>query len=199
MNTKVKFVALATLFSALIAPVLAEGFVRPSLLFISPTMEGASTTTGVSCAVGGRLGAQLEHEWSVEGAFAKWDESANYAGYSVSGDLRYKVLLANYRYYFGNGDAPARFYVGPSAGFACTTAGVHAIGDNWNVAVSDSTWSATWAASAGVTIRLAPRVDLDVGYRYLFVKGNDVTVSGTTVTLDDAKAHILYAGVSFRF
>jgi hypothetical protein len=29
--------------------------------------------------------------------------------------------------------------------------------------------------------------------------GSDVTVSGTTVKLDDAKAHVLYAGVSFRF
>jgi len=199
MNTKIKFVALVTVLMALAHSAHAEGFIRPSLLYVSPTMSGASTATGFGLAVGGRFGPQAAHELSFEGSWVKWDESANYAGYAVSGSLKYAPCLLNYRYYFGQAASATRFYIGPSAGFACTTASVSAIGPNVNVAVSDSTSSAAYGASLGLVFKLAQKVDLDLGYRYLFVKGNQVTIAGTTVTLDDAKAHVLYAGVSFRF
>lgn len=199
MNTKTTIVALATLLTALAGTARAEGFLRPSLLFVSPTMSGASTATGFGLAAGGRFGAKAEHELSLEGDWVKWDESATYAGFHVSGSLKYQPLLLNYRYYFGTTESPARFYLSPTAGFACTTAEVNAIGTDVNLAVSDSTWSAAYGAGVGVAIRLAPKVDLDLGYRFLHVKGSSVTISGTTVTLDDANAHILYAGVGFRF
>ena len=118
-----KYVALATLLSSLAVSAKADGFVRPSVLFVSPTMSGASTTTGVGCAVGARLGAQREHEVAFDGLFAKWDESTSYAGTSVKGDLRYSVLMASYRYYFGRDDSVARFYIGPAVGFASTAVG----------------------------------------------------------------------------
>ena len=199
MNTKIRLVAIATLLTALAGSARAEGFIRPSLLFVSPTMSGASTATGFGIAAGGRFGPKAAHELSLEGAWVSWDESATYAGYHVSGTLRYQPLLVTYRYYFGAPESPARFYVSPTAGFACTTAEVNAIGSDVNLSVSDSTWSAAYGAGVGVAIRLAPKVDLDLGYRYLHVKGSSVTISGATVTLDDANAHILYAGVSFRF
>ncbi len=199
MNTKIKIVALATVLTALAGSAHAEGFIRPSLPFVSPTMSGASTATGFGLAAGGRFGPKAEHEFSLEGDWVKWDESASYAGYRVSGTLKYTPVLFNYRYYFGNPASPARFYVSPTAGFAATTAEVNAIGPEVNLSVGDTTWSAAWGAGAGVAIRLASKVDLDVGYRFLYVKGNDVTISGATVTLDDARAHILYAGVTFRF
>ncbi len=199
MNTTTKLVALATLFTALSGSANAEGFVRPSLLFVSPTMAGASTATGFGFAAGGRFGPRSEHEISLEGDWVKWDESASYAGYRVSGALKYTPILVNYRYYFGSAASPARFYLSPTSGFAGTTAEVSAIGPEVNLGIGDTTWSFAWGAGAGVAIRLAPKIDLDVGYRFLCVKGSDVTISGTTVTLDDARAHILYAGVSFRF
>ncbi len=199
MNTTTKIITLAAVLTALAGTARAEGFIRPSLLFVSPTMSGASTATGFGLAAGGRFGPKAAHEVSLEGAWVSWDESASYAGYHVSGTLKYQPLLITYRYYFGTAESPARLYLSPTGGFARTTAEVNAIGSDVNLSVGDSTWSAAYGAGAGVAIRLAPRIDLDLGYRYLHVKGSSVTVSGATVTLDDANAHILYAGVSFRF
>jgi len=199
MNTKIKVVALATLIITLGASAKAEGFLRPSILFVSPGMAGASDATGESLAFGTRFGAQAEHELSIEGNWVQWDEKTSYAGFAVSGSLKYAPYLANYRYYFGQKDSPVRLYFGPSVGIAITKVSVTATGPGVNVAAGGSTTSAAYGGTAGLVIRLAEKVDLDVGYRYLYVKGSNVSVAGVTAQLDDAKANVLYAGVSFRF
>lgn len=191
--------AIATLLITLGSSARAEGFVRPSLFYVWPTMSGASSAAGVGFAAGSRFGPQIEHELSFEGDWVKWDESASYSGQHVSGSLTSVPCLLNYRYYFGKAASTGRFYVGPSAGFARTTAAVSAIGSDTRVSASDSSWSAAFGASAGLVFRLAEKVELDVGYRYLVVRGSHVTLSDVTVSLDDARASILYAGISFKF
>jgi len=199
MKTGMKIAAIAALLPLLCGWARADSFLRPIVSFDSPTTDGFKDTVGYGFVAGTYLGENRTHELSFEFHYNDWDYSSSYAGYSVKGSERNMPYLLNYRYHFGAGTDKARFYVGPSLGFTKTRLNVDATLSDAILRVESSDWAFSWGGSAGVLINLTDQTDLDLGYRYLNTDGRNVTVTGTTVHIDDRKTHMLYAGLNIRF
>ncbi len=131
-------------------------------------------------------------------------------GYNIqeSGTDSFKMreipILINYRFYVGTNTDAVRFYIGVSGGITNvketeTLVGVEkttidgSLSSQQQVNQSSSRSSNPWTLgpSLGVTIRLANKIDLDVGYRYLYGLN---AFQGTHVGTSN-----LYAAANFRF
>jgi opacity protein-like surface antigen len=198
MNTITKTAACAAML-LLNLPVFAEGFVRPLVEFISPETDGYSTRAGVGAVVGSQFGKQEEHELSFEAAGTQWNTARVSSVGAVALQERFVTCLLNYRYHFGPATAPVRFYAGPSLGYTNNDVSGAVTGAHGVTAGRESIWNLTWSGSAGLTFKLSEKIELDVGYRFLHVQPRDTTLAGYAFKGEAVKAHVVYAGVGFRF
>jgi opacity protein-like surface antigen len=173
-------------------------FIRPLVYWVHPTAEGYSDAGAAGLSFGAVSGAKKEHEISVEFAYTYWSSSQTAPGFSVSGKEHYLPILMNYRYLFGSEQSKVRFYVGPSIGFTRNWIEVKGRSNYATYSVTTGDWSFTVSGSAGVLIKLANKIDLDVGYRYLHSDGGKYTVAGYRFEGEAGKAHMFYGGLNFR-
>ena len=155
----------------------------------------------------GGIGAGFKQDWLRVDVTADYGTSVTYAGSVVTGGgvsakLRANTALLNayYEPYTWNGFTP---YLGVGAGVAH----VH-VSDYSSTVVPPLTpvgtsnqWNFAYAAMAGASFALTPRVLLDVGYRYLALH-TAYTLSdssGRVAQFRDIAAHELRFGVRFFF
>jgi opacity protein-like surface antigen len=213
MKSSIK-VAVVAFFAIGISAYAQVGFVRPEISYlkitnsvplgISGNNQDLKGTVGYGVAGGSLYGEQNEHEISLSISFAESKASVTepFAMSDVSGTvndsvkLKTMTILANYRYYTGAKADPARFYVGPSIGTmhitgnetATATAGTETMSDSEGIGTKNP-WTA--ALAIGVTVKLADKIDLDLGYRYTYGLNKSWG--------EHVKSNSLYAGVGFKF
>lgn len=98
-------------------------------------------------------------------------------------------ILAHYRYYFGAKADFLRFYLAPSLGFTSSRSDAAIFNGNTLTRMSSSGKGSTWGAGLGVLFKVADKVDVDAGYRYMEFKESNAKV----------KMNTLYAGIDVRF
>jgi opacity protein-like surface antigen len=214
MKSNIKFAAIAAFLAIGVSAYAQEGFVRPEISYVkfsnsvplglSGSEQSLKGTIGYGVAGGAFFGDQNEQEVSVSitmaDAKASITEPFLIEGISgtISDSIKVKTttILLNYRYYTGAKADSARFYIGPSIGSSHLQASESATGTADGITDTESgdigsknPW--TFAISVGCAIKLAEKIDLDVGYRYTY---------GLTKSWDEhLESNALYAGVSFKF
>lgn len=198
-NTKI---AVAAFFAIGLSAYAQEGFIRPEVSYALPnnsyqyigSFKGAAA---FNLAGGCVFGAQDEQEVSLSigtTTFKVSNPSVEYFdGAQVSLKLEETPILINYRYYTGAKSDSARFYVGASAGILL--AKLTATSDGATVtSASSNPWDL--GLGLGGAFKLADKIDLDVGYRFL-LSGN--ALANAYYSSASLRASYFYAGVGFKF
>jgi opacity protein-like surface antigen len=203
MNTTQKVTVLLSVAAAMALAnhgLAAEAFIRPTIFYVEPATDGFKSATGYGVAGGVCFGSGENHEVSIEWDYVKWDFHLTV---SPGVDLaswyeKFMPVMVNYRYYVAGTEElkNVRFYIGPSAGmtrseFGGTLSGVGS--------TSDSKWTFSWGGSVGFVVKLAKRVDLDIGYRYIKIQGGTYHFEGLPVRFEDSHANVFYGGIGIRF
>jgi opacity protein-like surface antigen len=170
---------------------LAEGFyidLAGGAVFLQDSQDfsfdtGFSITGAVGMNLGNGLSVELESGYltsDVEG----FDDETEFATGSLHGDVSMVPILANVKY-----TAPVtslfNFYVGAGLGALYTDSSV-GIGPD---SVSDSEWDFAFQGFAGVSVPMSEILNFDLGYRFL----------ATGFNSDELRAHVVEAGISFKF
>jgi len=192
------FVALALV--AVSSLTAGNGFIRPTVGFVSPDAEGYDDSIYLGADIGSFLGKNQNHEVSGEIGFVAWEFDQREGAFRAEGEETYVPLLVNYRYYVGTPDVnKVRFFFGPSLGFTEATYEVKVTGPGMNLKGDASELLFTYAVNLGVEIKFTEKLSLNLGYRYLHIKGTDTELFGSRIDLDDSKAHVGFAGLTCRF
>ena len=196
MKVTLKTLAVAACLAISTCAYAQEGFIRPELSYNFAKLSangnswlGLKDAVGYGVAGGATFGAQNEHEVGLSIGFLDFTPTSSLPASSITGKIKSVPVMANYRYYFGAKTASLRFYLAPSIGYSSDKVDytLNVSGGSFHHTSSGTDF--TWGAGLGVLFKVADKVDVDVGYRYVAV---DYT---------DAKAKIgaLFAGVNFRF
>lgn len=183
----------------------AQYFVRPMITYLDPHEGQFSSEVGFAVSAGKYLGAQQQHELSLDVGVAKTEHTGGNPFITISAEMEYLPVLAKYQYHYPLRAAsiPASIYVGPAVGvtrmsFSLNERTVIPFGTSV-VSGSDDQWNFTWGGSAGVLIKVARNVDIDVGFRYLEVQGADYDLGFASMEMEKTSPTFFYAGVGFRF
>ena len=177
------------------------GFIRPELSYNFPTISvphnpeiSLKDSFGYSLAGGVLLGAQNEHEIGLSVGILNFSMSAHsiQGVTTFSGMVKTIPIMANYRYYFGAKGDPVRFYLAPSLAYTRVQVDVTTYGPSGIAWGRSTSTDFTWAAGLGMLIKVATRVDIDIGYRFQGELKESVT--GTEIRM-----HTVYTGVNIRF
>lgn len=119
-------------------------------------------------------------------------------------DLAVVPVMVNYRFFAGNPGDRVRFFVGAGAGIATlgmSTELPRRFEGGWysHHTETDSHADFTWNATAGVSIRVARRLTVDVNYAFQQLKGNTFNMKSVTYQLDDMNVSMGRVGMSWRF
>ena len=202
MNRKTLLSGLVALALVAVSSLQAagNGFVRPTIAFVSPDAEGYDDALYAGADVGAFLGKNRNHEISGEIGGVAWEYKENFGALRGEGEETYVPFLANYRYYVGTPDVnKVRFYFGPSLGFTSATYEAKVWGPGFYRADEASEVLFTFAANVGVEVKINERLSLNIGYRYLHIDGTETELFGSNIDLDDSKAHIGSVGLTVRF
>jgi len=219
MKSSIK-VAVVAFFAIGISAYAQDSFIRPELSYVkiannlsfshADDTKSPRGTIGYGIAGGAIVGDQGQHEISLslqlDDSKASVSQSTpfsmdgvNYSSGTDSIKLKTTTLLLNYRYYFGARANPVRFYVGPSLGYthiqgseAASAVEMSGTVDTDNGSDTRNPW--TTALSLGVAVKLADKIDLDLGYRYTY----GISKSWGNF-LEHLRSNSLYAGVGFKF
>ena len=106
-------------------------------------------------------------------------------------DIEYdaQLLMANFYYDFDI-NSPVTPYIGAGLGVAFND--VDYIND------SDDSTSFAYSLSAGVSVAVNPKINVDLGYRYLNMTDSDITIAGTDIKIKPY-SHQIMAGVRIAF
>lgn len=112
-------------------------------------------------------------------------------------------LMANYRLNVGRPDDRIRFFVGGGIGLAelYMQSKLWSRYDyDWHTRYEDDAkWSFTWNATAGVSIRVARHVTLDVSYAFQQFKGDTFHMKNVTYALNDMDVSMGRVGATYTF
>ena len=192
MKPNIKIAALATFLAICVSAYAQEGFIRPELSYntvkISGDNDSLKDAFGYGIAGGAYFGAQSEHELGLSVGIINFDFKS-IADTDFKGSVKTVPLLVNYRYYIGTKADAVRFYLAPSAGYTfLKLEDSFSDGEEvWSDDISETDF--TWAIGAGVVFKVADKIDVDVGYRFLQVRANG----------GHANVNSLYVGGNFRF
>lgn len=158
--------------------------------FDANSADSFSVDTGF--AFGGVIGKQVADNVRAELEISNWSADADCAGKCGATNLDIDTLSI-----LGNVwvDIPAGAEVTPYVGGGLGMAGVSMDGADDD----GPSWNFAWQLGAGVRMALAPATTLDLGYRY---KSTTAEADDFGFPFDndaDADAHVLQAGVSFKF
>lgn len=197
-------VALCLGIVAAVHPATADMFVRPSIMYVSYQNSGYSGETGFGLAAGANLGARAEHELGLEIATMDWSlDKIGYAGtpyfFRTIGSGRLVPCLANYRYRFDVKAGLVRLYLGASFGLANRRGDLTQYRSGVVAHASFSHWSTAYGGTAGLTVPLADKVELDLGYRYLYVASFEPGSGYNRIPTDDIRANLFQVALGWRF
>lgn len=190
---------LVVMLAGAAASASADTFIRPAAYYVSPTTDGYSSAGAGAVSIGFSRGENLQHEFSMEVAYVRWNSSTNVSGIAVSGSEHYMPYLANYRFLFGQKGDTLRAYIGPAIGVMNSRIDVSARSRFGSFSDSSSAWAFAAAGSAGVVLKLSDKVNLDIGYKYLHAEAASYTIAGVNLEAGAARAHMLGAGIGIRF
>lgn len=208
MNTPIhrKIIRALALCSTLALPqvlLAAAPFARAGAHYYSYSSSEYSSEMGGGLAVGLSFGPAGEHEVSLDLAHVAWSWSRPTglaAGLGFSGEGHLTPVLANYRRYFGAGDARVRWYAGIGAGIVRSSGDAKFDGSGTSYGGSADGTSAAFGGTLGLSGKLSAAVAYDLGYRYLQAQDVDVTTqAGPVLHLPAPSAHVLALGVTVRF
>jgi len=196
MKANLKTLALATCLAIGTCAYAQEGFIRPELSydFAKISITGATgidlkDAVGYGVAGGAFFGVQNEHELGLSVSVTDFRLTSSITGTNITGKTRIVPILANYRYYFGAKADSMRFYLAPSLGFTSSRGDAAIINGNTLTRASSSGNDSTWGAGFGVLFKVADKIDVDAGYRYMEFKESNAKI----------KMNSLYLGVDARF
>ena len=138
----------------------ADIFIRPAVLYVSPTNSNLSSKTGYSIAAGTSLGATAQHEVSAEVAQVDWElkRGTSIPGIGTTGDGKNRLMLANYRYYFSPSETGFRLYAGVFAGATHRSGDIVFMGSGAVYGGSVSETNVAFGGTAGMSLRLSSSV-----------------------------------------
>jgi opacity protein-like surface antigen len=147
-------------------------------------------------AFGGVLGKQVQDNVRVELEVSNW----NADGDCTIGKCGILALDMDTLSVLGNAwvDIPVESTLTPYVGAGLGVSWVELSGDG----LSDTGTGFTWQLGAGVRADLSPTVTVDIGYRYksAAMDSDDFNGFGGLSSRDfDARAHVLQAGLNYRF
>ena len=122
----------------------------------------------------------------------------------MEGNIQALFVLANLWLDFPLGDG-IRPYAGGGVGLGRLKADLdHAIGPLENAFTHDSDWGLACQLGAGVSVDVTPRMALDAGYRFKFIRAEleldpNGLLSPSTDTDADYRSHNIIAGVRWGF
>ena len=178
----------------------AESYLRPIISNVSPSTEGYSNAVAGGLSAGFYWGPRGQHEINYEWGYTYWDSKGVLSNMGYAIRETFMPHLINYRFNLRLSESNNySWYLGPSLGFTNNKVTIEATSGSQRVSFSQADWSFTFGGTTGINLRLTDRIDLDLGYRYLSVKGAKYTVSGVTFESQNAHANIVYAGIGFRF
>jgi opacity protein-like surface antigen len=209
-------------FSRISAAVPGGLFVRPTVWNVtySDSSFGSHVSShseqGQSICAGIALGNEQAHELSLEWASVRWrfETSGGLIEYvspgvpaiGTAGRGLLLPVLANYRYYVGDVARNLTVFGGISVGMSDVSGNEYHVGSGVRYAYKGKDWAPTYGLAAGISWRVAPHVAIDVGYRYLRVKGTDwapidIPLWQTRGTLHrpDTVAHVFTGGLTLTF
>jgi opacity protein-like surface antigen len=212
MKTSIRFSLLTLCISAACATAHARHYVvRASAMHLSYTDDNFTSEEGFSVAAGLTLDTNRSHELAVEIGRTDWSFSAplyvfNNTQFKTTGEGEATIAHASYRYHFLSSTARLRPYIGASLGAAKLSGDIERkLSGVWYSGTIDD-WTFSGAASAGVAIRINDHLSAELGYRYLQIDGTDIqtthhfsNIPGAVIAIEDLKAHVLTAGIAFRF
>lgn len=213
---------LAAIAGASLAAGAAEPFLRIAGTYNHFHNGGFTDRSGFELAAGTGLGDRGQHELALSFGSVAWDFQhfipgdviiqvvGAYNAEEADGHLR--PLLAGYRYQFGAPESRLRWYVGAVAGLA-------QVEGDWYRYVRGSRplaqtagfdeWRPAFGGGVGVTFAMGPRASLELGYRYLAVRGFDTdlrlppnvsAVPGPVkLPVPELRTSSLVLGFSYRF
>jgi opacity protein-like surface antigen len=190
--------ALAAVQSA----VAQEFFVRPTLSYVSSSIDGYDSCVTPGVSAGLYFGGKSQHEVSVNTLFPKFTFDYTYQGVREYGNEKFLPLLLDYKYHAVGIDPYAKnvdFYFGGSAGFARSELDILATNGFTTISGTDRDWVFSYGGSAGFIIKLAKHFDVDLGYRFLGLTKEKFTIANIPLTGEDSHAHVIYAGIGYRF
>ncbi len=208
MHQLKRILALAAFCAVSFAGLHAQAFVRPLVGLVEPRDSDASSGTYLGLVSGyywRGADSSVTKEVSVEFGRAKWDYDTTILSYGVHGEESYVPVVLNLRAHV---DIPEelqipgfRFYIGPSIGtsYAKYEVSIKDSGGSTLFADDDSNWVFTYGASAGFVVPIYKAIDLDIGYRFIHLDGDDVEIAGQNMSISSSSVHVLYMGIGYRF
>jgi len=146
-------------------------------------------------AFGGVLGTQVQDNVRVELEVSNW----NADGDCTVGKCGIQTLDMDALSVLGNAwvDIPVQSTLTPYVGAGLGVSWVELSGNGR----SDTGTGFTWQLGTGVRADLGPRTTIDIGYRYksAVMDSDDFNGIGLSSRDFDARAHVLQAGISYRF
>ena len=178
----------------------AESYLRAIISNVSPSTEGYSSAVAGGVSVGFYWGSKGQHEINYEWGYTHWDSEGMFSNMRYAMRETFMPHLINYRFNLRLSESNNySWYFGPSLGFTNSKVELEGASGSQRVSFSQTDWSFTFGGTTGINLRLTDRIDLDLGYRYLSLKGAKYTASGVTLETKNAHASIVYAGIGFRF
>ena len=134
--------------------------------------------------------------WAGDGqGFSGWPQ--------MSGDTESMAFMSNLLYDFGSAEATVRPFVGLGVGYARLSADY--LGPDAGagaLAIDDRSWEFAYQGIAGLAVKLADGLNLDLTYRYFATMDPDWsgTVGALPATFtSDYRTHSLFAGLRWNF
>ncbi len=194
MKSTIQLTVVASILAIGTCAYAQQGFLRPEVSYnfasTSDSVVSLKDSAGFTVAGGAYFGSKNEHEVGLSVGVVNFDlKPVVISGVRVTGDVKTVPVLATYRYYLGARNDRVRLYAAPSAGW--TFIKMSATGELSGITASDSDSETdfTWSLGVGVLVNVAPKFDIDAGYRYQQINAGGGHVNVSTI----------YAGLNWRF
>jgi outer membrane protein OmpA-like peptidoglycan-associated protein len=186
-----------------------ESIAGPVFTAVSDHQKGIGVYTALGYAYGNGFRTELEFSYRDNDARQWVGDGVTFSGFpepTLDGDMSSYALMANLIYDF-NQDGFLNPYIGAGAGYARLDAdlvGVNpvAIGNLSPLLVDDHDWNFAYQGIAGLAIRIAEGLALDISYRYFATLSPEFTgtLAGAATTYEtEYNSHTLFAGLRWNF
>lgn len=169
----------------------------------SAPIEGDASLDGNILGAAG-IGYAFDNGWRVEGELARRENDFDPLPLlDQGGAVGATSVMLNAYYDFGRGDGRLTPYVGAGIGVAKVQLEAANIAPLSPVSIDDEATTIAYQVMAGVAINLAPRLDLDLGYRFFSSPSIEGTGAAPPVLSfpfeADLSHHAVTAGLRWKF
>lgn len=205
MHSRALFVIGAFIAPLLSIPAVADGYLRASVIQVTPEEDGSDDAIGAMIALGTMIPAATGtnfHQFELELGTAKWDDSESFVDggvtYSLTADVKVLPALLTYRFQWQLNDR-LNLAIGPSAGATNAKLSASATDGITTIRGSDTDWVLSYGAGAHFNIQLSSATTLTLGYRYLVTDEAKFEYQGVEIPSGDLDAHLFEVGFRFNW